>query len=435
MAGTNDFQAFATGGSANVLTQSAYAALTTLIANGFQSGVANSQQLNKVWRQSSVVAAAIGSIVASANLNALDDGNISVLAANIRSALAGAKAGVAGLSAASTLTVADSNKLFVLTASSTGYTTTLPAVSTVQSGATFTFMNISSAAMSVARAGSDVIYVSGSTLTAMTLNNGDNLTLVSTGTYWIAIEGSAQLPYAAAMAGANWTTPAQFDNTTKLATTEFVQRALGNLAGVDSYSAGSTSLTAAKAGRLQVLAANSGVALTLPAVSGCPAGTVFRFHAAYASGSGTVTRAGTDIIYFGSTAVNTITFNGGDTLELTSTGSSWYATGGSLELAYSAGAFGASLTGTGYQKLPTGLIVQWGSFTTNSSGNATITYPIAFPNTLFRLVATAATQAGSAVVTENYSASTATTIPVTMTTSTNGVGVSSGVGYWIAVGN
>jgi hypothetical protein len=43
-------------------------------------------------------------------------------------------------------------------------------------------------------------------------------------------------------------------------------------------------------------------------------------------------------------------------------------------------AFGASLAPTGYQKLPSGLIVQWGGFTTSSSGYTTWTFPIAFPS-------------------------------------------------------
>lgn len=40
-----------------------------------------------------------------------------------------------------------------------------------------------------------------------------------------------------------------------------------------------------------------------------------------------------------------------------------------------------SLTSNGYQKLPGGLIIQWGSFTPNGLGQGLqITFPIAFPN-------------------------------------------------------
>ena len=82
----NDFLPFGTGGSANVLSQSAWASLPTR-GTGFQSGVADSQACNKAWRQSSVMAAAIGKIVDDAGGNALDDGNVAALANAIVQAL------------------------------------------------------------------------------------------------------------------------------------------------------------------------------------------------------------------------------------------------------------------------------------------------------------------------------------------------------------
>lgn len=48
-----------------------------------------------------------------------------------------------------------------------------------------------------------------------------------------------------------------------------------------------------------------------------------------------------------------------------------------------------SIGPSGYQKLPGGLIVQWGGVQTNSSGVATWTYPIPFPNAVYRVFATA----------------------------------------------
>lgn len=82
MAGTNDFQTFASAGGANVITQSAYLALAAK-GTGFQSGIASSPQLNKVWRQSSIIAAMIGQFIAdNANVNAVDDGTTATLEAN-----------------------------------------------------------------------------------------------------------------------------------------------------------------------------------------------------------------------------------------------------------------------------------------------------------------------------------------------------------------
>jgi len=87
MPGQNDFRAFAAGGGANALTPSAYATLTALLANGFQTGTASSAQINTVLRQSSSMAAALGKIISDAELSALDDGNVDNLAARIVQAL------------------------------------------------------------------------------------------------------------------------------------------------------------------------------------------------------------------------------------------------------------------------------------------------------------------------------------------------------------
>ena len=47
------------------------------------------------------------------------------------------------------------------------------------------------------------------------------------------------------------------------------------------------------------------------------------------------------------------------------------------------GDFGASLATSGYQKLPSGLIVQWGGATTGAGGVVAWTLPIAFTTAVF----------------------------------------------------
>lgn len=87
---TNDFKAFATSGGANVLTQAQYIALTTLIANGFQAGTAQSSQLNKVWRQASIMSAVLAQFVSDqTGLDVLDDGTTSNILANLKTATHG----------------------------------------------------------------------------------------------------------------------------------------------------------------------------------------------------------------------------------------------------------------------------------------------------------------------------------------------------------
>lgn len=83
----NDFKAFATGENANVLTQAEYEELAALPA-GFSSGIARSEQLNKVWRQASTIAAVVSSFMADkSGDDVLDEGDISALKATLVKAL------------------------------------------------------------------------------------------------------------------------------------------------------------------------------------------------------------------------------------------------------------------------------------------------------------------------------------------------------------
>lgn len=87
---TNDFQPFAYGGAANVVSQSAYLALTTILQNGFSSGVAQSAQLNKVWRQSSIMAAVLAQFSSDySGQNSTDDGTTATLETNLIAAIRG----------------------------------------------------------------------------------------------------------------------------------------------------------------------------------------------------------------------------------------------------------------------------------------------------------------------------------------------------------
>lgn len=84
----NQIKQFANGGSANTLTPAAYAALTALLSNGFASGVANSAQLNTVWRQSSFIAAMLAQFIADqSGQDVNDDGNVAGLEAKLVSAI------------------------------------------------------------------------------------------------------------------------------------------------------------------------------------------------------------------------------------------------------------------------------------------------------------------------------------------------------------
>lgn len=84
----NDFLVFAGGAGANVLSQTDWAALTAR-TSGFSSGVAQSAQLNKAWRQSSIMAAVLAQFISDrTGLDVLDDGTTATILANLKASAA-----------------------------------------------------------------------------------------------------------------------------------------------------------------------------------------------------------------------------------------------------------------------------------------------------------------------------------------------------------
>ncbi|WP_095189075.1 phage tail protein [Pseudomonas sp. Irchel 3E19] len=166
-------------------------------------------------------------------------------------------------------------------------------------------------------------------------------------------------------------TAPQFDASQKLATTEFVQRALGNLAGVADIGNG-TFANAGHAGKnLNIGAGNS----FLPSTVGIADGATLHYKNT-GIGSHTLSRVAADVISCDGAPLTSIVVGTGEELELVKVGSNWIGSG-TAALKFSA-AFMASLA-SGYQKLPSGLILQWGS-TGITTTSVAATFPVAFPN-------------------------------------------------------
>lgn len=181
-------------------------------------------------------------------------------------------------------------------------------------------------------------------------------------------------------------TPPQFDNDTSLATTAFVQRALGNLQNVIGLNSSAT-LVAADAGKLVNLFGVAGGVITMPSSASVPVGAAFEFFSSCTQAF-VVQRSGSDVIYV-SSDVTSFVLNSGDTLRVVNLGAGiWVATFSSAQIKYSP-KFAASLTAAGCQKLPSGLIIQWASGSNQATaGNQTITLPIAFPTAHLRSLVT-----------------------------------------------
>lgn len=93
---TNDFLTFGAAAGANVMTQASYVALTAR-STGFTSGTASSAQLNKAWRQSSIIAAVVAQAISDiTGADAVDDGTTATLVANLKAAIRAQSIGVAG---------------------------------------------------------------------------------------------------------------------------------------------------------------------------------------------------------------------------------------------------------------------------------------------------------------------------------------------------
>ncbi|HCY15627.1 MAG: hypothetical protein A2Z93_06105 [Curvibacter sp. GWA2_64_110] len=101
---------------------------------------------------------------------------------------------------------------------------------------------------------------------------------------------------------------------------------------------------------------------------------------------------------------------------------------GAMSAIAAAAGFVASLGSSGYIKFPTwlgALIIQWGSTTTNGSGDGSFSFPLTFPNSLF--VALTGGAGGNYYVYKETSRSTSSVAHSLTVSSTGGVG--SGVAY------
>jgi microcystin-dependent protein len=122
------------------------------------------------------------------------------------------------------------------------------------------------------------------------------------------------------------------DRSARIATTAFVRRALGSLAGEAWFSA-NTTLTAEQAGK-SVLFNGNGLTFKLPPANSVEIGTLLWFVSQGVNN--TVVRDGTDWINFGSNTFTSAAFQLNDNLVLQSDGDkTWVAVSGSVALPYS----------------------------------------------------------------------------------------------------
>ena len=228
--------------------------------------------------------------------------------------------------------------------------------------------------------------------------------------------------------GASLATPTQFDDSQKIATTEFVQRALGNYASATiAQVTASRTMLASEAGSVTWLGNSGGGShtITLPPIASVLRGASFTFIATGTTSTYTVVGSGAELTVTYSGAgqsagftSNQIVLRGGESVEVVSNGAYWLVKSGQMQ---HMDVFKASLTATGYQKLPSGLIIQWGSHPAGSV--LAQSYPIAFPNAVFIVIGAATTVSDGDLETASYDQYTVT-----------GFRANGDAGRWLAIG-
>jgi hypothetical protein len=209
---------------------------------------------------------------------------------------------------------------------------------------------------------------------AAALNNDKNFAATITA----ALALKAPLDSPALTGNPTAPTPAQFDNDTSLATTAHVQRALGSFAGYTPVGV-SRALTAADIGKVLWIS-NTPVTLTMPtptSIGAAVGSAVTVFGNAY---TGTVAPgAGAAINYAAGGDGQVVVAPGQSATFVALTGTTWQIVSSTAGMVKNAD-FAFSKASPGYLKLPSGLILQWGTFGGSPSGDTAITFPIAFPN-------------------------------------------------------
>lgn len=186
-----------------------------------------------------------------------------------------------------------------------------------------------------------------------------------------------------------FTTPPQFDNSQLVPTTAFIQRALGNLSGINSYTA-NASLNATNTGKLNLFTGSTAAqTLTLPAANSVAAGSSVVF-VNQASVPVTISRAGADTLnianpYGAAVNLTSVSLSKGDSVIFVSDGvSTWQNILSPTSYKYSAS---LAVGSNSYQRLPSGFIIQFGSSATTVGGTVGVTFATAFPTGIIMVVA------------------------------------------------
>lgn len=175
-------------------------------------------------------------------------------------------------------------------------------------------------------------------------------------------------------------TPTIGDSSTQLATTAFVANLGIKFNGFSGYTA-AVVLPSSDLGKI-VRLGSGGYTATLPLATSDGVGKVLALMN-FSALDITIARQGADIIFAGFGGSTSFTMKPGDVVFMAINASTeWTLLSGSAQLPYS-GQFASSKVANGYQKLPSGLIIQWGAVGLPDNTAVNVTLPITFPSAIF----------------------------------------------------
>lgn len=191
--------------------------------------------------------------------------------------------------------------------------------------------------------------------------------------------------------GTTAATPAAFNATNQLATTAFVRSMAGNRTSCIVLNTNSTLNTGQAGSMISSFGATANITYTVPAISSFPVSGVSYLFVNSSNYSVTLSSTSTFSAPLAVGTLTTFTILAGGSAEIISDGGSWIVINGSGN---------SSLTSPGFQRMPSGMIIQWGVCTLPASGvnsaAVNVTFPIAYKTSAFVV--------GSATSTANSSA-------------------------------
>lgn len=393
---TNEILQFAsTDTGTNLLTQAEYSA-DAQRTTGNQPGIARSKLVNKSLRQASTLAAGLAQFIATYQANNVVDsltpaqiatylynalqGSLAVTppqfdndtsiatTAFVQRAL-GNRAASVGYTANATQPATDWGKTTVFTGTG-NFTVTTPSVAGVPIGATLEYANFANNSVTIQSVGPNFQGSGFSATTTFTILPGQAITAVYDGASFDIVNFSGPVA-----------TRPQFDSSLLQANTAFVQRALGNMRGIN-YTANSTlTISPDQVGQGWISGGGTNTFI-LPLSSAVPEGATIYIYCQ--GGTATVQRQGSDNIGVGLSTINTSFFmTSNEFVTLVRNGAGWQVLNGSPMLP-NCGLYANSKAQSGYTRFPNGIILQWGRVNAGNTGGVyDVSFPITFPNAGF----------------------------------------------------